>query len=62
MCDSLGPLLDDLAGDERSVLLTLARMVITCDTGAGPCRDVQRVLYARSVPGSEHHFSAVTEA
>lgn len=31
--DSLPPLLDDLEGDERNVLLTLARMVVTLDTG-----------------------------
>jgi streptomycin 3"-adenylyltransferase len=31
--DSLGSLLDDLVGDERNVLLTLARMVVTLDTG-----------------------------
>ena len=31
--DSLGPLLDDLSGDERNVLLTLARMVVTLETG-----------------------------
>jgi streptomycin 3"-adenylyltransferase len=31
--DCLGPLLADLRGDERNVLLTLARMVVTVDTG-----------------------------
>lgn len=31
--DGLAPLLDDLIGDERNVLLTLARMVITLKTG-----------------------------
>lgn len=30
--DSLAGLLDDLVGDERNVLLTLARMVVTLDT------------------------------
>lgn len=33
MRDSVAPLLDDLVGDERNVLLTLARMVVTLDTG-----------------------------
>lgn len=31
--DSLEALLDDLEGDERNVLLTLARMVVTLETG-----------------------------
>jgi len=31
--DSLPPLLDDLPGDERNVLLTLARMVVTLESG-----------------------------
>lgn len=31
--DGLAPLLDDLVGDERNVLLTLARMVVTLKTG-----------------------------
>ncbi len=31
--DSLQPLLADLQGDERNVLLTLARMVVTLETG-----------------------------
>ena len=33
MKDSLASLLGDLEGDERNVLLTLARMVVTLDTG-----------------------------
>jgi streptomycin 3"-adenylyltransferase len=33
MRDSLAPLLDDLIGDERNVLLTLARMLVTLETG-----------------------------
>jgi predicted nucleotidyltransferase len=31
--DSVGSLLTDLAGDERNVLLTLARMIVTLETG-----------------------------
>ncbi len=31
--DSVQPLLEDLRGDERNVLLTLARMVVTLETG-----------------------------
>ncbi len=31
--DSLEPLLEDLVGDERNVLLTLARMLVTLETG-----------------------------
>ena len=31
--DSLALLLDDLVGDERNVLLTLARMLVTLETG-----------------------------
>jgi streptomycin 3"-adenylyltransferase len=31
--DSVQPLLEDLHGDERNVLLTLARMVVTLETG-----------------------------
>jgi aminoglycoside 9-adenylyltransferase len=33
MHDSLDTLLNDLAGDERNVLLTLTRMLVTFDTG-----------------------------
>ncbi len=38
--DSLGSLLDDLVGDERNVLLTLARMVVTLETGEIVPKDV----------------------
>ena len=43
--DELDPLLEDLAGDERNVLLTLARMVVTLQTGEIVPKDVaaQRV-------------------
>ncbi len=33
MQDCLDPLLEDLVGDERNVLLTLARMLVTLETG-----------------------------
>ncbi|MDQ0373940.1 aminoglycoside adenylyltransferase domain-containing protein [Cellulomonas humilata] len=38
--DSLEPLLDGLVGDERNVVLTLARMVVTLETGAIVSKDV----------------------
>ncbi len=46
--DSLQPLLADLEGDERNVLLTLARMVVTLETGEIVPKDVA----ARSVTSS----------
>jgi streptomycin 3"-adenylyltransferase len=44
--DSLSPLLDDLVGDERNVLLTLARMLVTLQTGEIVAKDeaVRRIL------------------
>lgn len=44
--DSLPPLLDDLVGDERNVLLTLARMLVTLKTGEIVAKDeaVRRIL------------------
>jgi len=44
--DSLPALLDDLVGDERNVLLTLARMLVTLKTGEIVAKDeaVRRVL------------------
>ena len=44
--DSLEPLLGDLEGDERNVLLTLARMVVTLKTGEIVPKDeaAQRVM------------------
>ncbi|MDF8265660.1 aminoglycoside adenylyltransferase family protein [Luteipulveratus flavus] len=38
--DSLDPLLADLDGDERNVLLTLARMVVTLESGRIVAKDV----------------------
>ena len=44
--DSVQPLLGDLIGDERNVLLTLARMVVTLETGEIVSKDdaAQRVM------------------
>lgn len=44
--DSLTPLVDNLVGDERNVLLTLARMVVTVETGQIVSKDeaVERIL------------------
>lgn len=46
--DSLWLLLDDLVGDERNVLLTLARMLVTLETGEIVAKDeaVRRILPA----------------
>ncbi|MGH3118721.1 MAG: aminoglycoside adenylyltransferase domain-containing protein [Pseudonocardiaceae bacterium] len=48
MLDGLAPLLRELVGDERNVLLTLARMVVTFDTG----RVVSKAEAARQVMSS----------
>lgn len=44
--DSLAPLLDNLVGDERNVLLTLARMLVTLQTGEIVAKDeaARRIL------------------
>jgi predicted nucleotidyltransferase len=44
--DSLMPLLEDLVGDERNVLLTLARMLVTLESGEIVSKDeaVRRIL------------------
>ncbi len=54
--DSLDPLLDDLVGDERNVLLTLARMIVTLESGEIVSKDeaVRRVL-----PTVDDHSRAV---
>jgi predicted nucleotidyltransferase len=46
LVDGLDPLLGDLDGDERNVLLTLARMVVTLDTGQIVSKDeaARRIL------------------
>lgn len=49
---SLDPLRAELTGDERNVLLTLARMVVTLETGEIAAKDVaaQRLLTSVSTP------------
>ncbi len=53
VCDGVGSLLNDLVGDERNVLLTLARMLVTLRTGAIVSKDeaARRVLPGLSEPG-----------
>ena len=60
MQDSLAPLLGDLEGDERNVLLTLARMAVTFETG----QIASKVEAAAQVLGSleEPHISVMTLA
>jgi aminoglycoside 9-adenylyltransferase len=48
--DSLPSLLDGLVGDERNVLLTLARMVVTLETGLILPKDEAEALIAPSLP------------
>lgn len=50
--DNLAPLLDDLVGDERNVLLTLARMIVTLETGEIVSKDqaVRRVVPSMGEP------------
>ena len=51
--DSLQPLLGDLHGDERNVLLTLARMVVTLETGDIVTKDgAARRVTSQLPPGS----------
>ncbi len=53
--DSLDLLLEDLAGDERNVLLTLARMVVTVESGriVGKDEAVDQILLSLGEP---HRF------
>jgi len=55
MRDSLQPLLADLHGDERNVLLTLARMVVTLETGEIVSKDdaARHVMSSLSPSGRE---------
>jgi predicted nucleotidyltransferase len=48
--DSLAPLMSDLVGDERNVLLTLARMLVTLETGRVLPKNEAADLIAPSVP------------
>lgn len=52
MHDSLAALLDELVGDERNVILTLARMVVTFETGQIASKDAaaDRVLCSLQEP------------
>lgn len=50
LLDALPALLDDLVGDERNVLLTLARMVHTLRTGAIVPKDVAAAEVAPTLP------------
>ncbi len=50
MHDGLAPLLDDLRGDERNVLLTLARMVITLESGQIAAKDEAAARLLPSLP------------
>jgi predicted nucleotidyltransferase len=55
--DSLDPLLDDLVGDERNVLLTLARMLVTLRTGRVVPKDEAGRTVAPELP--ERHRETV---
>ena len=58
--DSLAELLDDLVGDERNVLLTLARMVVTVETGRIVPKDKASDLILPSI--QEPHRSVLSLA
>lgn len=58
--DCLGPLLEDLVGDERNVLLTLARMVITAESGRIVPKDEAAGAILPSLP--EPHRAVVSLA
>jgi predicted nucleotidyltransferase len=60
MHDSLDTLLGDLAGDERNVLLTLARMLVTFGTGRLVPKDAAARQVMRGLP--EPHRSVLSSA
>lgn len=53
VADGLDPLLDDLVGDERNVLLTLARMLVTLESGEIAPKDVAARRVAPGLPPAE---------
>lgn len=53
LLDALPALLADLRGDERNVLLTLARMVHTLDTGLVVPKDVAARVVAPTLPAAQ---------
>ncbi|WP_446663488.1 aminoglycoside adenylyltransferase domain-containing protein [Flexivirga sp. B27] len=53
--DSLEPLLADLAGDERNVLLTLARMLVTLQTGEIVSKDEAAAKLLPDLPAPDRH-------
>lgn len=53
MQDALPALVDDLVGDERNVLLTLARMLVTLETGAIVPKDHAAAAVAPTLPLAE---------
>ncbi len=60
MRDSLASLFEDLVGDERNVLLTLARMVVTTETGRILPKDEAAVAVLPTLP--EPHRSVLSLA
>ncbi len=62
VADGLGRLLDDLVGDERNVLLTLARMVVTLETGEIVPKDVAAHRVAVGLRSSDRRLLELAAA